>query len=165
MSPHDEPFFQGDVNAKIISRAFFQQDECFFLVVPPNLRFTTLNELHSKVGACLTPQRGAGMPERAIFMIGDSHANSLSHGLAKAAEGALSMVWVGAGDGCGYHPAGVTASTMTSHQENCKAYNDAVNDALRDQVRASDVVLVMNAGYKWVPAQVPHTARTDRIRP
>ena len=165
MSPHDEPFFQGDVNAKIISRAFFQQDECFFLVVPPNLRFTTLNELHSKVGACLTPQRGAGMPERAIFMIGDSHADSLSHGLARAAEGALSMVWVGAGDGCGYHPAGVTASTMTSHHENCKAYNDAVNDALRGQVRASDVVLVMNAGYKWMPAQVPHTARTDRIRP
>eukprot|EP00966_Prymnesium_polylepis_P002350 54150-Prymnesium_polylepis.2 len=37
--------------------------------------------MFEKFTRCLTPQRSGPAPQRAVYLIGDSHANSLSEGV------------------------------------------------------------------------------------
>ena len=130
------------------------------------------------VGRCLQVDRRASMPQRAVYLIGDSHAASIAPGIMAALDGAVDMVWAAAGWGCGILDDRAIASTFSTDEERrerfmhdiCRAWNQAVVQNLEQTLRPCDVVVVhqergkMNAfmvdKYTSLQAQVTRLGAT-----
>jgi len=104
----------------------------------------------SQILWCLTPDRTTGDPnlqKRSLFLIGDSHAASLSAGARKASEMAgMSFAWIGRGS------CGITGECAQDNAAVTRQYQAAVLSALLSQLRAGDIVALLQTGNKHLDA-------------
>jgi len=115
-------------------------------------------KMFERVSTCLTPQRSGPSPQRAVYLIGDSHANSLSEGLMASLDGAASVVWAAMGAGCGWVSARVRQAEYQCREDdcsdsdgaqNCEAYNEAIVAVFEQVLQPCDTVVLHNARGKY----------------
>ena len=105
-------------------------------------------EIPMRVNRCLIPGRSGPYPQRAIFLLGDSHAASLAPGLMAAVDGAAHVSWISL-------PWGVIWSCDFHNERNswrfraCEQERQEVDRVLREQVRACDVVVITHLRDQW----------------
>ena len=116
----------------------------------------TERDVQARVLYCLTPERaGSSYPQRALFLIGDSHAAAIHPAFQVAFSGAASIVWAAMGGGCGFVNIPEMQQTFDAmdecerHCPLCQAYNEAVFEALQNQLQPCDVVVVHNHREKF----------------
>jgi len=112
-----------------------------------------LDEAKQQVTDCLTPDRSdeTTWPTKTMFLIGDSHSQSLRPALALAVRGKYQVRFFAIG-GCGVLP-------TTTCSELASATNDVLGDVsnlyehllstLMDAVEADDVIAVMQLADTW----------------
>ena len=121
------------------------------------------SEMHRRVTGCLRPVRDGSYPQRAIFLVGDSHAGSIAPALMAAFNGAVSLVWTAIGGGCGYVSDRGMRSVFDAIEEMhkyplCSTYNEAVRPSLsssparspRAACAASPLSLRCVARHCWI---------------
>ena len=125
---------------------------------------------------CLRVERseeGAGgasaVSQRAMFLVGDSHAAMAVDGLQRAVAGEFKLVWFAVGGGCSltrYGCKGEKCAPGGERAYRCGSYPTTVLAALSSQLRRGDVVVVLNWGEHhdeftatWVPE--PHKVPPD----
>eukprot|EP00966_Prymnesium_polylepis_P194128 4500380-Prymnesium_polylepis.1 len=123
-----------------------------------NKRDELQQAVKAQVAECLTPQRSGEEPQLAVFLIGDSHANSLSQGLMASLDGAASVAWAAMGAGCGWVGSRVRRAEYQCEEEDChdnhgaqacKGYVEGVRSTLSTQLQPCDVVVVHMSRGKW----------------
>ncbi|KAL3904678.1 MAG: hypothetical protein SGPRY_011198 [Prymnesium sp.] len=112
--------------------------------LPPSLDW--FQGLKARVRRCLTPHRSGTLPQRAVFLIGDSHTGAIAPGLMTALNGAAAVTWLATSYQCGYvsdsfiFETGFIADTNLEHP--CKVINMAIDEALRSQLKECDIVVL-----------------------
>jgi len=150
-----EQLSRPDVNLRDF-RCFFGEDDDY------GDNDDIRRRVSERVSECFTPPRSGGSPQRTIFLLADSHSKALAPGLMAAINGAATVVWIGVSFWCGYvsdtyiyaddgiipeldadHP----VIEDWRHQEICEAFTHAIDDALRDNLRACDIVALTHRSY------------------
>ena len=116
-------------------------------------------DIINRVKSCLTPNRGLGpTPQRAFFVIGDSHAEAIAPGLMAAVNGAASVAWISLSFWCGYVSERYIYDDMPSPYNHpviedprlrnvCATINRAIDEALSEQMRSCDVAVLTHRSY------------------
>jgi hypothetical protein len=130
------------------------------------------HRLEEAVMNCLTPERTGETPQRAIYLLGDSHAAALAMGLQAAFNGIAAVVWTAIGAGCGYLAAPVIAREFecfdcqcgdcdcesynsadcwgaSDQVPLCRSYIDSATRAMEQNLQPCDIVVVHHQRAKW----------------
>ena len=165
---------------------YVSQQSCFltlerFFRMDDNTRH---NDMAQMVRQCLTPSRSGSAPQRAIFMIGDSHTAQLSMSLLTAFDGAASVVWAASGFGCGFlSDASIVYQLQTAVQDGqrrqaievCRIFNEEADAALMAHLQPCDTVVLHQHSFSPTDdgghdgklvhdGDVGHEATLERIR-
>jgi len=121
-----------------------ETSEC--LLQPP-----TGDNVRSLVPQCLQPQRGVdGGPQRALFLVGDSHTALSVEGLRRAVAGEFIVVWSAVGYGCTYDfNGGKGDRTDPGDSLYCRSFALKVSQVLRDSILPGDVVMLRSSGINF----------------
>jgi len=100
----------------------------------------------AEVRRCLAPPRGGAYPERALFMVGDSHCLSMIPALNRAVRGRMTLA-----------PACVSGAPFGGGYE-WMDEGTAILDALHANMRSGDVLAILNNNqqldYDWLASYV-----------
>ena len=147
---------------------FFNEMPCFLgyesLLI--NVLQGDLDRLRSRVTSCLTPIRdGATFPQRAVWLLGDSHSGAISPGMLAALDGTASVRWMGAGFGCTVDTeAAITAKMGPGYgddgrrwdwqRDSCITYNQQIDVVLSSNARACDVIVIHHMNRARTATQI-----------
>ena len=130
------------------------------------------HRLEENVRICLTPERSGDIPQRAIYLVGDSHAAALAMGLQAAFNGVAAVVWTAIGAGCGYLAAPIIAREFECNDCQCgdcdcesfdtagcwgasdqvplcRSYIETATRTMEQNLEPCDVVVVHHQRAKW----------------
>ena len=118
------------------------------------------DHIRARVSECLTPPSRSGVHlQRTIFFLGDSHMYAAAPGLMAAVQGAANVVFLGSSFWCGIVSReyifnddatigqGHGPIEFEDNQNACAAINKAVDQALRDNLRSCDLLVLAQRSY------------------
>merc|ERR1712070_671112 len=137
-------------------------------------RDPAVTEMQTMMSRCFTPARTQGpLPQRTLYMVGDSHTSAMAPGVMAAVEGALDMAWVASGSGCGFlsesnidvifHLDGEEGRQNMHKGQICVAFNQAILRALEEQLQPCDVVLIHQISGKMVLPQLEYLQQLQQM--
>ena len=127
-------------------------------------------QVHAAVRACLDPPRTGSLPQRAIFMFGDSHLGVTAPAIQAAVDGAASVTFVAGISGCGLasneYLDDPKASRFHLNKNLCSSMNEAIDSTLRARLQKCDIVIVHQSWRKnaYNLQQSARVSQAQRLR-